>query len=113
MSVESQDCLQLLLAIGCHDVEMRGIGGSPLGSRSVLDIMTIPVVPVPVVVWVQTLLIYSIDSQSSMGALLAAAYRLRVGECTCRSVMELLEVDRRCGKWSLLVVEYLYHLILV
>ena len=64
-------------------------------------------VPVPGVVRAQALLIQGVDCRRSMGALFAAARRLRVGECTVRGVRWLLGVGRRWGKRLSSVVVYL------
>ena len=64
------------------------------------------VVPVPVVVWAQALLIHEVDCRRSMEALLAAERGLRVGECGVRGVPWLLGVGRHYGKRLSSVVVY-------
>ena len=67
----------------------------------------VPVVPVPGVVRAQALLIHGVDCRRGVGALLAAARRLKVGECTIWGVRWLLGVGRRWGKRLSSVVVYL------
>ena len=62
---------------------------------------------VPGVVRAQALLIHGVDCRRGTGALLAAARRLRVGECTVRGVRWLLGVGSRWGKRLSSVVVYL------
>ena len=106
-SVASQACPEMALAGGGVDVEMGGLGGGPLGPPPVPPVPVVPTVPVPGVVWAQALLIHGIDCRRGVGALLAAAYRLKVGECTVRGVRWLLGVGRRWGKCLSSVVVYL------
>ena len=70
-------------------------------------------VPVPGVVRAQALLIHGVDCRRSARALLAAAQRLRVGECAVRGVRWLLGVGRRWGKRLSSVVVYLDHPVVV
>ena len=63
--------------------------------------------PVPGVIRAQALLIHGVDCRRGMGALLAAARRLRVGVCAVRGVRLLLGVGRRWGKCLSSVVVYL------
>ena len=89
------------------DVEMWGMGGGPAGPPPVPPVPVVPVVPVPGVVRAQALLVHGVDCRRGMGALFAAARRLRVGECTVRGVRWLLGVGRRWGKRLSSVVVYL------
>ena len=95
------------------DVEMSGMGGGPPGPPPVPVVSVIPVVPVPGVVRVQALVIHGVDYRRGVGALLAAARRLRVGKCTVWSVRWLLRVGRRWGKRLSSVVVYLYRPVVV
>ena len=79
------------------DVEMSGIGGGPAGPSPVSVVPVVPVVPVPGVVRAQALLIHGADCRRGVGALLAAARRLRVVECTVWGVRWLLGVGRHWG----------------
>ena len=83
------------------------MGGGPSGPPPVPSVLRVPVVPVPGVVWAQALLIHGVDCRRGMGALLGAARRLRVGECTVRGMRWLLGVGRRWGKRLSSVVVYL------
>ena len=69
--------------------------------------------PVPVVVRAQALLIHGVDCRRGVGALFAAASRLRVGESTVRGVRWMLGVGRRWGKRLSSVVVYLYRPVVV
>ena len=69
--------------------------------------------PEPGVVRAQALLIHGVDCRQGMGALVAAARRLRVGECSVRGVRWLLGVGRRWGKRLSSVVVYLDRLVVV
>ena len=71
-----------------------GRGGSGLtGPYPVSAVSVVPFAHVPVVVWAQALLIHEVGCRQSMRALLAAAERLRVVECTVRGV-------RYCCGWA-------------
>ena len=103
-SVASQACPEVVSGPAGVDVEMGGMGGGPAGPPPA------PVgwgVPVPEVVRAQALLIHGVDCRRSVGALLAAARRLRVGECGVRGVRWLLGVGRHWGKRLSSVVVYL------
>ena len=106
-SVASQACPEVAPPGVGVDVEMGGMGGGPAGPPPVPPVPVVPVVPVPGVVRVQALLIHVVDCRRGMGALLAAAPWLRVGECTVRGVRWLLGVGRRWGKRLSSVVVYL------
>ena len=104
-SVASQACPGMSPAAGDVDVEMGGTGGGYSGPPPV------PVVPadapVPEVVRAQALWIHGVDCRHGVGALLVAARRLRVGECTVHGVRWPLGFDRRWGKRLSSVVVYL------
>ena len=109
-SVASQASPEVVPEHAGVDVEMGGVGGCPSGPPPA------PVgggVPVPGVVRAQALLIHGVDCRQGVGALLAAARRLRVGECTVRGVRWLLGVGRRWGKRLSSVVVYLDHQVVV
>ena len=106
-SVASQACPEVALAGGGVDVKMGGMGGGPSGPHSVPPVPAVPTVPVPGVVRAQALLIHGVDCRRAVGALLVAACRLRVGECTVHGVRWLLGVGRRWGKRLSSVVVYL------
>ena len=112
-SVASQACPEVASSGVGVDVEMGGMGGGPSGPPLVPLMPVVPVVPVPGVVRAQALLIHGIDCRRGMGALLTAARRLRVGECTVRGVRWLLGVGRRWGKRLSLVVVYLDRAVVV
>ena len=61
----------------------------------------------------QALLIHEVDCRRGVGALLAMARRLRVGDCGVRRVRWLLGVGRRWGKHLSSVVVYLDCLVVV
>ena len=82
---------------------MSGMCGGPSGPSPV---PVVPALPVPAVVRAQALLIHGVDCRRGMGALLAAARGLKVGECTVRGVRWLLGVGRRWGKHLSSVVVY-------
>ena len=86
---------------------MGGVGGGPAEPPPVPVVPLVPVARVPEVVRAQALLIHGVDCRRGMGALLAAAGRLRVGECTVRGVRWLLGVGRRWGKRLSSLVVYL------
>ena len=89
---------------------MEGMGGCPSGPPLA------PVgsgVPVPVVVQAQDLLIYGVDCQRSVGALLAAARRLKVDEGGVRGVWWLLGVGSHWVKRLSSVVVYLDRVVVV
>ena len=92
------------------DVEMGGMGGSPSGPPPAAVGWG---VPEPGVVWAQTFLIHGVDCRRGVGALLAAARRLRIGECGVRGVRWLLGAGRRWGKCLSTVVVYLDHPVVV
>ena len=106
-SVASQACPGVAPAGGGVDVGMSGMGGGPSGPPLVPLVPVVPAVSVPGVVRAQALLIHGVDCRRGMGALLAAARRLRVGECAVRGVRWLLGVGRRWGKRLSSVVVYL------
>ena len=106
-SVAAQTCSGAVPVAEGVDVEMGGMGGGPSGPPPVPGVPVVPVVPVPVVVRAQALLIHGVDCRRGMGALVAAARKLRVGECTVRGVRWLLGVGRRWGKRLSSVVVYL------
>ena len=104
-SVASQACLEMSPATGDVDVEMGGTGGGPSGPPPV---QVVPAdEPVPGVVRAQALLIHVVDCRRGVGALMVAARRLRVGECTVRGVRWLLGFGRHWGKSLSSVVVYL------
>ena len=72
-----------------------------------------PVAWVARLVGAQALLIYRVDCRRGVGALLAMARRLRVGECGVRGVRWLLGVGRRWGKRMSSVVVYLDRAVVV
>ena len=86
------------------DVEMRGMGSSPVWPPPA---RVGGIVPVSGVVRAQALLIHGVDCRRGVGALLAAARRLRVGACSVRGVRWLLGAGRRWGKRLSSVVVYL------
>ena len=106
-SVAAQTCAGVAPVAGGVDVEMSGIGGGPSGPPPVPVVPVVPVLPVCDVVRAQALLIHGVDCHRGMWALLAAARRLRVGECAVRGVRWLLGVGRRWGKRLSSVVVYL------
>ena len=106
-SVASQACPEVAPSGGGVDVEMSGMGGGPSGPPPVPGVPVVPVVPEPGVVRAQALLIHGVDCRWGMGALLAAARGLRVGECFVRGVRWLLGMGRRWGKRLSSVVVYL------
>ena len=106
-SVASQACPEVAPSGVGVDVEMAGMGGGPSGPPPVPLVSDGAAVPVPEVVQAQALLIHGVDCRRSMGALFAAARRLRVGECTVRGVRWLLGAGRRWGKHLSSVVVYL------
>ena len=106
-SVAAQTCAGVAPTGVGVDVEMGGMGGGPTGPPPVPPVPVVPVVPVPGVFLAQALLIHGVDCRRGMGALFAAARRLRVGECTVRGVRWLLGVGRRWGKRLSSVVVYL------
>ena len=89
------------------DVEMSGMGGGPSGPPPVPVVPVVAVVPGLAVVPAQALLIHGVVCRRGVGALLAAARRLRVGECAVRGVRWLLGVGRHWGKCLSSVVVYL------
>ena len=91
-SVAAQTCTGVVAVAGGVDVEMSEMGGGPPGPPPDPVVPVVPVVPVPGVVRAQALLIHGVDCHRGMGALLPAARRLRVGECTVRGVRWLLGV---------------------
>ena len=105
--VAAQTCGGVAPVADGVDVEMSGMGGGPTGPPSIPVVPGVPVVPVPVVVRAQALLIHGVDCRRGMGALLAAARRLRVGECAVRGVRWVLGAGRRWGKRLSSVVVYL------
>ena len=112
-SVAAQTCSGAVpVAVGV-DVEMGGMGGGPSGPPPVPGVPVVAVVPMLVVVRAQALLIHGVDCRRGMGALLAAARRLRVGECAVRGVRWLLGVGGRWGKRLYSVVVYLDRLVVV
>ena len=98
---------------GGVDVEMSGMGGGPSGPPPVPLVPVVPVVAVPGVVRAQALLVHGMDCRRGMGALLTAARRLSVGECTVCGVRWLLGVGRRWGKRLSSVVVYLHRPVVV
>ena len=78
---------------------MAGRGGTPFGGSR----------PAEGAVRAQALLIHGVDCQKSMGSLLSAARRLRVGECSVWGVRWLSGVGRCWGKCLSSVVVYLDH----
>ena len=97
-SVTSQACPEVAPAGGGVGVDKSGMGGGPSGPPPVTLVPVVPVVSVPRVVRSQALLFHGVDCRRGMGALLAAARRLRVGDCTVRGVRWLLGVGRGWGK---------------
>ena len=83
------------------------MGSGPTGPLPVPVVPLVPPVRVLEVVWVQAVLVHRVYCRRGMGALLTAAIRLRVGECTVRGVRWLLGVGRRWGKWLSSLVVYL------
>ena len=112
-SVASQACPEGSLGVGGMDVEMGEMGGGPAEPPPIPVVPLVPAARVPEVVRAQALLIHGVDCCRGMGALLAAASRLRVGECTVRGVRRLLGVDRRLGKRLSSLVVYLDRTIVV
>ena len=112
-SVAAQTCSGAVPVAEGVDVVMGGMGGGPSGPPPVPGMPVVPVVPVPVVVRAQALLIHGVDCRQGMGALVAAARKLRVGECTVWGVRWLLGVGRRWGKRLSSVVVYLDHPVVV
>ena len=92
---------------------MCGMGGGLSAPPPVPLVLVVPAVSVPVVVRAQALLIHWVDCRRGMGALLAAARKLRVGECAVHGVRWLLGVGRRWGKHLSLVVVYLDHPVVI
>ena len=105
-SVASQACPEMAPSGVGVDVEMGGMGGGPSGPPPVPLASGGTAVPVPGVVRAQALLIHGVDCRRGMGALLVAARRMRVGDCTVRGVRWLLGVGRRWGKRLSSVVVY-------
>ena len=89
--------------------EVGADGDSVMGGVGVPDVGPWPVVGVEGLVRAQALLIHGVDCRRGVGALLAMAQRLRVGECSVRGVRWLLGVGRRWGKCLSSVVVYLDH----
>ena len=106
-SVASQACPEGSLGVAGMDVEMGGVGGGPAEPPSVPVVPLVPAACVSGVVRAQALLIHGLDCRRGLGALLAVACGLRVGECTVRGVRRLLGVGRRWGKWLSSLVVYL------
>ena len=106
-SVASQACPEVAPSGGGVDVEMGGMGGGPSGPPPVPTVPVVPLVAVPGVLRAQALLIHGVDCRRGMGALQAAARRLRVVECTVRGVRWMLGVVRWWGKRLSSVVVYL------
>ena len=92
---------------------MEGVGGGPAGSPPVPVMPLVSAPHVPVVVQARALLIDRVDCRRGMGALLAAARRLQVGECTVRGVRWLLGVARWWGKRFSSVLVYLHRPVVV
>ena len=86
---------------------MGGMGGGPSGPPPVPVVPVVPVVPELGVVRAQALLVHGVDCRRGVGALLAAARRLRIGVWAVRGVRWLLGVGRRWGKRLSSVVVYL------
>ena len=76
-------------------MEMGGVGSGPAGPLPVPVVPLVLPVRVLEVVWAQAVLVHRVYCYRGMGALLTAAIRLRVGECTVRGVRWLLGVGRR------------------
>lgn len=76
--VPSQACPEVSPFSGGVDVERGGTDGGLSGPPPVPVVPAVPVVPVPGVVRVQAHLIHRVDCRRAIGALLAAAQRLRV-----------------------------------
>ena len=91
-SVASQASPEVVAEPAGVDIEMGGMGGGPTGPPPALVSWGVPELGV---VWAQALLIHGVDCRRGMGALLAAARRLRVGECDVQGVRWLLGVGRR------------------
>ena len=106
-SVASQACPEVAPSGVGADVGVGGMGGGPSGPPPVPLGSGGTAVPVPEVDRAQALLIHSVDCRRVTGTLLAAARRLRAGECTVRGVRWLLGVGRRWGKRMSSVVVYL------
>ena len=106
-SVASQACPEVAPSGVGVDVEMGGMGGGPSGPPPVPLGSGGTAVNGPGVVQAQALLIHGVDCRRGMGALIVAARRLRVGECTVRGVRWLLGGGRRWGKRLSSVVVYL------
>ena len=83
------------------------MGGDPLGPPLAPAFPVVSAVPAPVVVRAQALLIHGVDCRRGIGALLVAARRMRIGECTVRGMKWLLWVGRRWGKRPSSMVVYL------
>lgn len=97
-SVASQACPEGSLAVRREDVEMEGVGGGTSGPPPIPVVADILVVHVPGVLQAYALLVHGVDCRRDMRALLGAAPRLRVGECTVRGVRWLLRAGRHWGK---------------
>ena len=106
-SVASQACPEGSLGVEGEDVEMGGVGCGPVGPLRVPVVPLVPATRVPDVVRAQALLVHGVDCRRGMGALLAAARRLRVSEFTVRGVRWLLGMGRRWGKRLSSLVVYL------
>ena len=94
-SVASQACPEGTFGVRGMDVEMGGVGSGPAEPPPVPAVPLVPAARVREVVWAQALFIHGVDCCRGMGALLAAARRLRAGECTVCGVRWLLGAGRR------------------